>query len=204
MIRLILRCMDTMQSCSKAQVIFSIDWVSLLRAQHLHKMYIHSILTWPIFYIWIDPYIQKDVCVFVYYNVLFREKWDITGKKKKSMLSSVWASTMISLVIELSTRLINKQLSPPVYFLSSLDHCYLCFNNNSKKKKNSVKLFPIQADQVESICMNDFWLFRQCCFNAATQNWSFSITQREKQAAIESRAEHIWLQSCQHSQLDYD
>lgn len=135
MIRLILRCMDTMQSCSKAQVIFSIDWVSLLRAQHLHKMYIHSILTWPIFYIWIDPYIQKDVCVFVYYNVLFREKWDITGKKKKSMLSSVWASTMISLVIELSTRLINKQLSPPVYFLSSLDHCYLCFNNNSKKKK---------------------------------------------------------------------
>lgn len=55
-------------------------------------------------------------------------------KKKKSMLSSVWASTMISLVIELSTRLINKQLSPPVYFLSSLDHCYLCFNNNSKKK----------------------------------------------------------------------
>lgn len=125
-------------------------------------------------------------------------------KKKKSMLSSVWASTMISLVIELSTRLINKQLSPPVYFLSSLDHCYLCFNNNSKKKKNSVKLFPIQADQVESICMNDFWLFRQCCFNAATQNWSFSITQREKQAAIESRAEHIWLQSCQHSQLDYD
>lgn len=134
MIRLILHCMDTMQSCSKAQVIFSIDWVSLLRAQHLHKMYIHSILTWPIFYIWIDPYIQKDVCVFVYYNVLFREKWDITGKKKKSMLSSVWASTMISLVIELSTRLINKQLSPPVYFLSSLDHCYLCFNNNSKKK----------------------------------------------------------------------
>lgn len=135
MIRLILRCMDTMQSCSKAQVIFSIDWVSLLRAQHLHKMYIHSILTWPIFYIWIDPYIQKDVCVFVYYNVLFREKWDITGKKKKSMLSSVWASMMISLVTELSTRLINKQLSPPVYFLSSLDHCYLCFNNNSKKKK---------------------------------------------------------------------
>lgn len=77
----------------------------------------------------------KRMCVFLCTITSYSGRNEILQVKKKCMLSSLWASTMISLVIELSTRLINKQLSPPVYFLSSLDHCYLCFNNNSKKKK---------------------------------------------------------------------